>query len=112
MKDHSSSFALIYLSTLYLLVSGWRQKSDPDGPQRPVWSLRQAQAHPWPQKWDQEEDQNHPLQPQPQMERDFYFVSKSPGFWRDVIKNVSPYRLSPWMLNLINCYGSFEQLMK
>lgn len=37
MKDHfSSAQTHICLSTVYLLVSGRRQKSDPDGSQRPV----------------------------------------------------------------------------
>lgn len=108
MKDHSRSTPPhIFLSTVCLLVSGRRQKSDPDGSQRPVWSLRQAQAHPWPQEWDQEEDQNHPLQPQPQMERDFYFVSESPAFWRGPISQVSPHHLLPWTLNLMNCVSSW-----
>lgn len=57
------------------LCSGRGKEPDPDGPQWIVRSVREAQAHPWPQKRDQEEDQDDPLLTQPHLERVLHVVS-------------------------------------
>lgn len=47
------------------------------GPQRPVRPLCQTQADPRSQEWEQAEDQDHQMLPQPHLEWDLHFVSNS-----------------------------------
>ncbi|CAG11425.1 unnamed protein product, partial [Tetraodon nigroviridis] len=61
------------------VTSGRSQEPDPHGPQRLIRPLRQTQNHPRPQKRDQAEDQDHPLVPQPLLERVLHLQAESVG---------------------------------
>lgn len=93
----------MYIFVFLTYFSCWRQEPDPHGPQRPVWSIRQAEAHTRPQKWDQAKDQNNPLQPQPQVERDFYFVSSL-----NVITILHQCKYWSFMIVMVNYFPSYH----
>lgn len=71
-------------------------KPDPHGPQRSVWPLCEDQAHPGPQERDQAEDQDHPLLPQPHLERELHIVSARHG-------DITPGSVASSTQSLLSC---------
>lgn len=65
-----SSHLSIFLFYSLIFLSQRRQEPGTYGPQRSVRPLREAQTDPRSSEWEQTEDQDHKVLPQPHLERD------------------------------------------